>query len=377
MSKATSILDKSEQDSAIQSAQNQLDQAEDHLEKATTELSEVADSEAGKAEVKKLLDEAKSTFDGLKERIGKAKGAVAKNDENNSKGAANDATTIDALGDTISKMAAFARSVTPNMEIISLWPQVKKDAESMIAKYGDSKGSRGSNREFVFKVAALKRDYNSFQSDIKGPFTKRMAANIIAGIGHIQGYIKNAQQTSNFSYFLELIPRSEQQLRDCMDTYTLLGTGHADFSQDVLDQAEAQFVATKEAAKKLEQEIIASNVVPKEEYTGSDLGSLKATLKAKFQEANPKAKILKVIIEDPAWTRMTSWKWSDSLAWYKEDISTIDCYVIIAGEDPAQAYIFGTPFIRDHMQGSVTRVIVPKNVKKPSPNFILLASKVK
>ncbi|HLO98091.1 MAG TPA: hypothetical protein VK171_05825 [Fimbriimonas sp.] len=377
MNKATSILDKSEQDSALQSAQNQLDQAEGHLGKAKTELDEVPDSESGKAEVKKLLDDANAAFDALKERINKARGNISKQDETNAQGAANDATTVEALSDTVAKMAVHARSITPNMEIMSLWPQVKKDTEAMLAKYGETKGSRGANREFVFKVGDLKSEYNKFQADIKGPFTKRMGNTILASIGHIQGYIKNAQQTSNFSYFIELIPRAERQLRDCMDTYVMLGTGHADFSQDILDQAEAQFVATKEAAKKLEQEIIATNVVPKEGYTGGDLGSLKATLTARFQEANPKAKILKVIIQDPNWTRTIAWKWDDRLFWYKEDSSILACSVIIAGDDPKQAYIFGTPFVRDHLQGGATKVVVPKNVKKPSPNFILLASKVK
>jgi hypothetical protein len=100
-------------------------------------------------------------------------------------------------------------------------------------------------------------------------------------------------------------------------------------------------------------------------------------IRSRFAAKHPQSKIKRVIIKTSNWARLTSWKWSSNLSWYKEDVSTVDAIVFTAGDNPEHVYMWPTPLVRDHMQGGKQVVYLPNTLGKPDITMILLAGKLK
>ena len=383
--KANGILDKSAEgnsgqilDSAIESATKQAEQAKELLDKGEELLKTVGDSEPEKAPVQKSFEEVTTSYNDLIKRLEGAKENVAKNDANNAAGAANDQDTLDALTDTLLKLGTDSRANKPDTERVDLYPQIKKDIEAMIAKYGQSKGSRGSNREFTGKVGELKVQFQSFETELKTVYPKKKTEVIKALISNLRKELEVGKNTDTFTAFLITIPSQIDSLQRNCHVYTAFAKDHADYKPALIDEANDLIKLCKEETAKKEKQIISNNQVPVAGYTGSDKDSLTEFIRSKFMAKHPGAKIKRIIIEDPTWTRFTEWKWSSSLAWCKQDVSTVDAYVITAGDKPEYCYIWGTPLIKDHMAGSQLKVAIPLEIAKPRDIFsIILSSKLK
>lgn len=384
--KANGILDKSAEgnsgqilDSALKSATNQAEQAKELLDKGEELLKSVADSEPEKAPVQKSFEEVTTSYNDLIKRLEGAKENVAKNDANNAAGAANDQDTIEALTESLAGVRTNSLGGNkPNIELIDLYPQIKKDIEAMLAKYGESNGSVGSNREFTAKVKSLKTHLQSFETELKTVWTKKMTEKVQGYKKLLQHELEIGQNSDLFTAFQIGIPSAIDTLQRNCHVYTALGKDHPDYKPALIDEANALMKLCKEETAKKEKQIISENKVPTAGYTGADKDSLTEFVRTKFMAKHPGAKIKRIILEDSSWLRVTGWKWSSSLAWYKEDYSTTDAYVITASDKPEYCHIWGTPLVKNHMSGSQLQIVIPNDISKPYDIFsIILSSKLK
>lgn len=385
LDKATSIMDKSAEnnggqiiDSAIQSATNQVNDAKELLDKCKELLDGVSSSEIGKSVVQGDYDKAVERHENVLKRLSGAKDVVKDADANMTAGAQADTLVVEALTEEMKKLSADSRADEPDLSRIDRWPQIKKDIEKLLEKYTQTKGSRGENREFVGKVYGLKGPYSMFVSDLKTSIPNKQIDSIKGGMETLRGQLKAASETDLYSKFRTVIPSMVKVLENRCHVFTALCKDNPLYQPGLLEEVKKLKQECKEAAAKREADIINSNEPPTDGYTGGDRDALVSAVKSAFQKANPSAKIVKVILEDPTWTRFISWKWSSSLAWYKEDITTLDAYVVIAGEKKEHVYIWATPLVKDNLQGGTMRVIAAKGLGKPEdPAGVYLANKLK
>ncbi len=381
--RASGILDKSIAskevitDSARQSANNQLEKGVEDLQKAKDFLAKAEAGDSGRAEAEKAIAAAQEAIDAVTKRMNEASEQIKKNDELNASGADKDQKTIDALREVLPLLGNDCRGGRCNRARVDSWPQIKKDIEDLYARYGKAAGSRGANRDFVSSVKSLKNAYDSFVFDLEKNFNRKQQEFIAAFLKTLAEYVDIGDDSDLSTTFRILVPDIIRTLEDRLYVYEKLGKDQPGYDPAVIDKARAEIAAAREAARKHIEKIIAGNEPPKEGYEGADKESLKAAVKSAFLKVHPKATIVKIILEDTGFLRVTSWKWSDSLAWYKEDVSTTDAYVLVADSDPKYVSIWGTPIVRNNMAGGAQSVIIPTDIKETVPEQLVFASKVK
>lgn len=364
-------------DSARQSANTQLEKGVEDLQKAKDFLAKAEAGDSGRAEAEKAIAAAEEAVDSLKKRLSEASDQIKKNDELNASGADKDQKTIDALREVLPLLGNDCRGGRCDRARVDSWPQIKKDIEDLYARYGKAAGSRGANRDFVSSVKSLKNAYDSFVLDLEKNFNRKQQEFIAAFLKTLAEHVAIGNNSDLSTTFTILVPGIIRTLEDRLYVYEKLGKDQPGYDPAVIDKARAEIAAAREAARKHIEKIITGNEPPKEGYNGADKESLKAAVKSAFLKVHPKATIVKIILEDTGFLRVTSWKWSDSLAWYKEDVSTTDAYVLVADSNPKYVAIWGTPIVRNNMAGGAQSVIIPTDIKETVPEQLVFASKVK
>ncbi|MCU0317218.1 MAG: hypothetical protein MUC92_11565 [Fimbriimonadaceae bacterium] len=364
-------------DSARQSAENQLEKAVKDLEKAKDFLSKAEAGDSGRAEAEKAIAAAQEAIDGITKRLNDATEQIRKNDELNAGGADKDQKTIDALREVLPLLGNDCRANQVDRARVDNWPQIKKDIEDLHNRYGKAAGSRGSNRDFVNSVKALKSEFDQFKFDLEKNFNRKQKELLTTFQKKLAEHVEIGNASDLSTTFRIHVPSLIKILEDRIYVYERLGKDQPGFDPAIIESVKQDIAEAREAARKHMEKIIAGNEPPKEGYTGADKESLKAAVRSAFLKVHPKANIVKVILEDTGFLRVTSWKWSDSLAWYKEDISTTDAYVLVSTEEPKYVAIWGTPIVRNNMAGGAQSVIVPTDIKKTVPEQLVFASKVK
>ncbi len=139
--------------------------------------------------------------------------------------------------------------------------------------------------------------------------------------------------------------------------------------QQVRDQAKAQ-------AKSLEEQIIAGNVLPNDNYKGADRDAIIAMAKEGWSHQQKDAKILKAVIPSESWTHDTRWRWTRD-AFVKVDVSRIQVQLVIQ-HDGQLAVIQPVNIHKDHLQNDrLTGHPLREGSETPPPQAFLLLSKVK
>ncbi|MBA4293347.1 hypothetical protein C0431_10305 [bacterium] len=388
ITKGNGILDKSQAsngqiiDSAKQSATKQLEEAKELLAKAKEWFDKVPDSFADKAAGLQSYKSAEEKLSALEQRLNGAADKIEKDNELLNQGSKNDASTIEALIDKLEKLKALMGSDGISRKYVDEWAQIDKDTKAMIAKYGNAKGSRGGNgdqgqRDFAIKVIDIKNKYDILIADVNGEYVKNEPGRIKANIQTIEEYIQKAVDQKNFGFFLDVIPRLSTILDAKGHCYETFLKDNPQFDASIVPSIKATLKNIEETAKKLENEIIQSNVPFKDIYTGGDKESLKSSIRANFLKKVPNAKILRIDIITSQWTRSVEWEYNSyQTSWSKTDQSTMQAIIYVQGKDPNHVYMLGCPLFKDNLSGGTVSLIVPGSDEKPAnPAFILLKSK--
>jgi|GEM_PF-5636127 len=386
--KGDGILDKSEQsngqiiDSARASATKQLEQAKELLASAKEWFDKVPDSYSEKSAALNLYSSAEEKLNALEKRISGASEKIEKDNELLNQGSKNDAATLDALVDQLAKLKAFLGSDGITRKTVDQWPQLDKDAKAMIAKYGNAKGSRGGNgdvdqRNFAIKIVGIKKDHENLLKEINGEYAKNEPTRIKSQLQILADTVKKAVDQKNFNHFLGTIPLMTTMLDAKGYAYETFLKSHESYDATIVAEIKAALKNVEETAKRLENEIIQSNVPFKDIYTGADKASLKASIQANTLKKIPNAKILRIDIITNQWTRSVEWEYNSyQTSWSKSDQSTMQAIVYIQGKDPNHIYMLGCPLYKDNLSGGAVTMIVPGSAEKPAnPAFILLKSK--
>jgi len=112
-----------------------------------------------------------------------------------------------------------------------------------------------------------------------------------------------------------------------------------------LDAARQQIAQMKSA---LNDQIIASNTVPRESYSGSDKPQLIELIKSKWAQAGVPGDNLKTGINSQSWQRDTRWHWDHHDTWNKSDKSHLQGY-IITKIDGTHAVLHHINLTKDHL----------------------------
>jgi hypothetical protein len=372
--RANGMLDKSTAQSAIESATTQFENASEMLTKAKEKLDSVSGSFAGRAEVESEYNLSKGRLDALDQRIKNANKEIASIDAVNKEGAAKDGPTVEAMSDLLPKLAGDIRGVNPDIERVRAWPQMKKDANSLIERYG-KRGSRDGARNFFASVMDLKSGVESVDAAIQ-KFSTDGYKLIVQRSADLRKMVDNDVAQKNISQFGNAYPSTMQQILNQSEMYELFCKDLPGYDASVRQGALAAVKYTEESLRKLELEVIKSNTPPPDRYNGGDKAALSEQMKKWYTGRYPNGKIIKLIYPSDSWTRTTAWKWRND-GWYREDSSVLGVFVMVKGKDPAHVYLISCQFIKDHMANNQLSGLVPIGLEKPTANFILLASKVK
>ncbi len=388
ITKGNGILDKSEQtngqiiDSARESATKQLDQAKELLASAKEWFDKVPDSYGEKSAGLTLYTAAEEKLQSLEKRISGASEKIDKDNELLNQGSKNDAVTLDALVDQLAKLKALIGSDSITRKNVDQWPQLETDSKAMIAKYGNAKGSRGGNgdidqRTFAIKIVGIKKDYESLLSEINGAYAKQEPNNIKSQLKILNDTVQKAVELKSYGHFLGTIPLLTTMLDAKGYAYESFLKSNASYDPSIVTDIQDAIKNVEETAKKLEAEIIQSNVPFKDIYTGADKASLKASIQANTLKKIKNAKILRIDIITSQWSRNISWDYNSyQTSWSKTDQSTMQAIVYVQGKDPNHIYMLGCPLYKDNLSGGEVTMIVPGSDEKPAnPAFILLKAK--
>ncbi len=114
--------------------------------------------------------------------------------------------------------------------------------------------------------------------------------------------------------------------------------------------AQAQLDA-KKAEEALEQEIIATNKPPADQYRGGDRKAIIAKVKAAWQKNNPGDEILEIRVPYKEWRREVGYKWNGAASqWEKYDRQYIQLAVVVKSNDKV-ATIYPAFINRDNLSG--------------------------
>lgn len=168
----------------------------------------------------------------------------------------------------------------------------------------------------------------------------------------------------------------EQQLGFADSKMLVLEAFGKEFAEPYSKKLATTRANIKEMAKSLSQQIIDSNTMPPDRFTGDDREDIIKIAKAAWAKEQPDAQVLKVCIVTETWDRTTKWAWSNG-AFNKVDYSRVQAQLIIKRDDK-YAVIQPVNVYRDHLKGDRLNGS-PLNTAKdePQPHSIMLLSKVK
>jgi hypothetical protein len=127
----------------------------------------------------------------------------------------------------------------------------------------------------------------------------------------------------------------------------------------------------------LNDEIVASNQVPRDSYNGPDKAKLVELVKSKWGEANVPGDVLRSGINSSTWKRDTRWKWDGHDTFNKSDTSKLQGYVITKTDD-THAAIHYIDLTKDHLaEDKVTASFFGDPKKEADVSDRLLVKNVK
>lgn len=381
--KANSIMDGDQSsdgqilDSSVKSINKQIETAKEMLEKAKEQLANAKDSDLLKAPVAKEIEDAEKKITETEDRLKKAQQNISEQGKLLAEGAAKDQTTVEALIDRIGKFRGNVRGTTPDLETAKQWAQISSQANELLKKYGGAQGGRADNREFKARIVTLQLEMDGIKSDFEKykkeevPRQKKFLAELTVVIN----------DRAKDKMFLALAGRVDYLVNGIYprcQSYEILMKDDPSYDPTLIKEANAAKANGEAKVKALAKEIIASNPIPTDGYSGADKGTLMQGMKAAFNKIYPGKKILRTIITGSTWQRDVKWTWEErESAWVKTDLSMLAGVVLVESKDPAIIWVYPCNLKQNHLTGNAITAIVPIGIEDPGPLGSILKSKLK
>lgn len=198
--------------------------------------------------------------------------------------------------------------------------------------------------------------------------------------GRIQEHISEAEKMANeavsenkTAYFSWGIP-SQLSLAD--DKLALLKTLDAAAAKTAEEKLTQTRNAMKERQKGLRAQIIATNKLPADRYTGGDKEALSQTAITAWKKEQPDANVLAVRFVSETWERETLWRLQNT-TWYRVDRSSLQAQLLVKHDDKL-AIIRPVNLWIDHMKGDKMTAFPMDTIKDElNPQRYLPIEKIK
>jgi hypothetical protein len=142
--------------------------------------------------------------------------------------------------------------------------------------------------------------------------------------------------------------------------------------------ARARLTTVRDSGKALAAEIIKSNPLPKDTYTGADRAALVGAITKKWTASYPSKPLLKVIVTKPEWTRTQRNVWRSSPpGWDRQDFSNVDAFVVAKSKDGKYGLLYPVSGYKNHKAGGQVEALLGSywgNDYVPPENTVLISA---
>ncbi len=206
-------------------------------------------------------------------------------------------------------------------------------------------------------------------------YKKKLPAAIDADIAEAERLSLEAVAKKKPMYFA---PNSgiEQQLSFAESKLLVAQAFGQDQAAPMVKKMAAARSRIKERAKSLEAEIIATNPLPPNNFTGGDRNMLVELAKKAWTKEQSDAQYLGARIPSQAWQRTTQWRWSSG-AFYKIDSSHVQVQLLVKYDDKL-AVVRPINIYKNHMKNdSLSASPFQKFSEKLQPRSFLMLDKIR
>jgi hypothetical protein len=165
-------------------------------------------------------------------------------------------------------------------------------------------------------------------------------------LAEAQSYADQAVADQKPGFFNGGIPQLYEFIENEMKLYRLLAAEDAKAMDKTIESTKQKIA---DQAKSLEQQIIAENKPPQQNYQGDDTQQLIDIATKSWKEIQPDAEVLGAAVVSSEWTRNTRWRFSGDTA-TKYDTSKLQVQLIVADQDPRLAVIRPINLVKNHLQ---------------------------
>ncbi len=227
----------------------------------------------------------------------------------------------------------------------------------------------------------MEKQFNYFQSQ-RGRFAEQLMAYKATLPGAFEADIaeamKLAEQGVNEQKPLFFGPESgiEQRFSFAEDKLKVIEAFGAEEAGPYVERLSAARAEVAAMARSLEAQIIASNQMPPDRFTGADREAIIAKATEAWKKLQPDAQVLAATIPAEAWQRDTRWQWFND-SFYKIDASRVQVQLIV-GFDEKLAAIRPVNVSKNHLKGDTLAASPFDTPEAPVlPQFKLMRERVK
>ena len=264
----------------------------------------------------------------------------------------------------------------PDLQAVRQIKQIRSSAEEILQRVLDRRPSDVSeaDRPFFNGIRSLRVQYGVLADKITSSYPQDEPASLLNAVSTLESLTKKAVAEEMTAAFKVAIPRRVKALESRILAYQALVAGKAVYRPEAVSRAKQQIAATLQAASSFSSEIIESNEVPQEAYSGSDKVQLQQLATNALLDRFPNNRVIDIVLTDKEWDSQAAWEWTNQ-SWQMASSSQLKAVAVVQGADEDQAWLIPILFSRNQSSSSGIACRLPEKLEKPSPCDIVPLSK--
>ena len=264
----------------------------------------------------------------------------------------------------------------PDIEAVRQIKQIRSSADDLLQRISDRRPADVSDadRPFFNGIRSLRIQYGALSDKISSSYPLDEPASILNSVSTLESLTNRATTEEMTATFKVAIPRRVKALEARIFAYQALVGGKMVYRPEVVAKAKQQISATLAAASSFSSEIIESNEVPLDAYTGRDKVQMQQIATTALLERFPTKRVIDIVMTEKEWESQVVWEWLNQ-SWQISSTSQLRAVAVVHGDGEDQAWLVPILFSRNQSTSGGIVCRLPEELEKPGPCDIVPLSK--
>jgi hypothetical protein len=264
----------------------------------------------------------------------------------------------------------------PDIEAVRQIKRIRSSADDLLQRIPDRRPSDVSDadRPFFNGIRSLRIQYGVLTDKIASSYPIDEPASILNSVSTLESLTNRATTEEMTATFKVAIPRRVKALEARIFAYQTLVSGKMVYRPEVIAKAKQQISATLEAASSFSSEIIESNELPQDVYSGRDKVQIQQIGTNALLERFPNKRVIDIVLTEKEWESQVAWEWIDQ-SWQMSSTSQLRAVAVVHGDGEDQAWLIPILFSRN--QSTLGDIVcrLPEKMERPDLSGIIPLSK--